>query len=265
MTPSKALSVADSRLIDIDFNDEKKYMTGLEALGYLTFVRTYAKEGETFEDTINRYLDFFKKRYPHMTKKINYYGHALHQKLAIGSMRMMQFAGPAVEHENFRAYNCSFTSVSDFKDFSDILYLLCCGAGVGVSVESKYIEKLPIITEGEEDIWVIPDTKEGWADSIEMLCKNPKLQFDYSLIRLEGAPLSSGGTASGPEPLRKSHVIIRHILKKANGRRLSAEDVADIACLIAQCVVAGGVRRSSIIILFDTDSMMKYKNLNNYL
>jgi len=249
---------------DFEFDFAHEHMNGSEALGYLTFVRTYAQSGETYEDTIRRYLKFFATKYPNLRGKINSYGHALLQKKAVGSMRMLQFAGEPVDRDNARAYNCSFTGISSVKDFGDVLYLLCCGCGVGISVQYDYINQLPIVSKGHEDLFEIPDSKEGWGDSVQKLILNPNQQFDYSKIRPVGSPLSTGGFASGPEPLIQSHDDIRKILKGKIGERLSPTDVADIVCLIARCVVAGGVRRSSIIVLFEDDEMLNFKNFDKW-
>lgn len=263
ITRKNSLIELDNIVDSYDFNFliEK---TPLKDLGFLTYIRTYAKEGESFKDTVNRYLNYFVKKYPSLEKTIKYYGYAIHGKLVVPSMRMFQFAGIPIDRDNIRAYNCSFTGISSFKDFADVLYILCCGCGVGVSVQQEYINNLPVISEGKEEVFVIQDCKESWGDSIVVLLENPKVQFDYSLIRPEGSPLSTGGRASGPEPLQKTHDDIRKILLNRTGKKLTSVDVADICCLIARCVIAGGVRRSSIIVLFDDEEMMNYKNFDNW-
>jgi hypothetical protein len=100
---------------------------------------------------------------------------------------------------------------------------------------------------------VIPDSKEGWADSIALLLSDYATQFDYSLIRPVGAALTTGGTSSGPEPLKKAHELVRGILQQADGRQLTSLEVHDIVCIVAEAVVVGGVRRSACIVLFDAD------------
>lgn len=259
MTQSQVKIVAASD-IDFDLDFVSNHMNGSEALGYLTFVRTYAQNNEKYEDTVNRYLNFFSEKFPKLKKKIRSYGQAILQKKVVGSMRMLQFAGEGVHRENARAFNCSFTGISSVKDFGDVLYLLCCGCGVGISVQEGFIKSLPIISKGKEELIVIPDSKEGWADSIQQLILNCQVEFDYSQIRLAGSPLSTGGNASGPEPLIETHKDIRKILLNKVGQQLSPTDIADIVCLIARCVVAGGVRRSSIIVLFEDDEMLNFKN-----
>jgi hypothetical protein len=237
--------------------------SGLRSLGELTFLRSYSKDGkENYGQTVERYLDFWRKRFPGLVNQINGYGELLHSKQVVGSMRLYQFSGKAVDDTEVRAYNCVFISPTTFKDYADICFLLCSGAGVGASVESHYVDRLPDVPEGFEQEFVIPDDKEGWSDSFELLLKNRKIRFVYDLIRPAGAKLSSGGTASGPGPLMNAHEEIRRILGDKN--RLTSEDDADIICLIAQAVVSGGSRRSAIIILTDVyDKLMQnYKSGN---
>jgi ribonucleoside-triphosphate reductase (thioredoxin) len=236
---------------------------GLRSLGELTYLRTYSKNAEeNFGQTVERYLDFWRARFPELVKQINGYGEVLHSKQAVGSMRLYQFSGEAVNITEARAYNCVFVSPTSFQDYADICYLLCSGCGVGSSVESHYVNQLPDVPEGFEQEFTIPDDKEGWADSFALLLKNRKIKFNYELVRPAGAKLSSGGTASGPGPLRNAHEEIRRVL--GDKTRLSSEDDADIICLIAQAVVSGGSRRSAIIILSDVyDPLMRnYKSGN---
>lgn len=231
--------------------------SGLRSLGELTFLRSYSKDGkENYGQTVERYLDFWRKRFPGLVNQINGYGEEIHAKRCVGSMRLFQYAGPAVEAAQERAYNCVFVSPTNWKDFADICYLSCCGCGCGSSVESHYVDQLPDVPEGFEQEYVIPDSQEGWADSFELLLRNRKIKFVYDLIRPAGAKLSSGGTASGPGPLKHAHEEIRRVL--GDKTRLTSEDDADVICLIAQAVCSGGSRRSAIIILSDIyDKLMQ--------
>lgn len=237
-------------------------MNGLDALGTLTMLRTYSKEGETWNQICDRYLDFMRNEYPSQKRNIRIYSHAMKNKLCVPSMRLMQFAGETAHKEHLRGYNCAFLAPIDFKDFGDLCYLLAVGAGVGVSVEKEYVSQLPCIGEEKEERVVIGDSKEDWADSFISLLNNPLIEFDYSLIRPKGAPLSSGGSASGPEPLKEAHKEIRRIIK--GKKNIESIDVADIACLIANCIVSGGSRRSALIMLFDSsdEKMLKFKSDN---
>lgn len=222
---------------------------GLRSLGELTALRTYCKEGELWEDVINRYVNFMIDTYPQLEDEIYAMSRCLHNKTIVPSMRLLQFAGEAAKKENFRAYNCAFVAPENFKDFGDLSYLLCCGTGLGVSVEKVYVDNLPAIPPSRRQLVIIPDSKEGWADSWIQLLENPTVEFDYSEIRPAGAPLSTGGTASGAGVLKEGHELIRKLLE--TDKRLTPRDVADICCIIGQTIVAGGVRRSALIMLYD--------------
>lgn len=240
---------------------------GLKFLGELVFNRTYAKTdkkgvNETWEQMCDRieemHLEKFK--YAGIDDIIKGAINSMRAKKIIGSARMQAFAGEGVKRCNTRAYNCAYLPIIDTQCFGEVLYLLACGTGVGYSVASYHISKLPAISEGFEQVFIIDDTKEAWADSIVRLIENPKTQFDYAKIRKKGMPLSTGGLASGPEPLRETHEAIRGILQNAAGRQLKPEEVADINCLIADAIIAGSTRRSATIVLFDQDSMLTYKS-----
>jgi ribonucleoside-diphosphate reductase alpha chain len=224
--------------------------SGLETLADLTFLRSYSKDGkENWSQAVERYLQFFRDKFPKLVHQINGYGVEIMEKRCVPSMRLLQFSGPAVEKENLRGYNCTYISPTLFKDFADIMYLLACGCGVGSSVEAHYVNQLPDLPNGFEQEFTVPDDKEGWADSIMILLMNRDARFIYDLIRPAGSKLSSGGTASGSGPLRFAHEQIRRII--GDKLRLTSVDVADIICIIAQAIVSGGSRRSAIIILSD--------------
>lgn len=160
--------------------------------------------------------------------------------------------------------NCAYTTIESFKDFAEIFYILMCGTGMGYSVRKRHIEKLPEISSGRPQGFIIPDSKEGWADSVAKLLANPRIRFDYSLIRKKGEPLSTGGTASGPEALQTLHARMKSILSKAVGRQLTSLECHDIVCMIADGVVVGGVRRAALIVLFDShdEAMLTCKHGN---
>ncbi len=178
------------------------------------------------------------------------------------SMRAMMTAGPALARENMCLYNCTFLEIDSVQAFSEVLYLLSCGTGVGFSCERRCIEKLPVIPAGElerhPEKLVVPDSGDGWALAfrtlLERLFKGQWSVVDYSLIRPEGAPLKTmGGRASGPVPLRKLFIFAKELINKARGRRLSSLEVHDLVCMVANSIVSGGVRRSALISLSDLD------------
>ena len=165
----------------------------------------------------------------------------------------MQFSGEPIERRQNRAFNCTFLNITKFVDMADLFYQSMSGAGVGYSVKQRHISQLPIISDGiNTEKFVIPDSAEGWSNSLIKLLENPDIQFDYSQIRLMGEPLSTGGTASGPKSLIHMHSNIRQILRKSIGKQLTSFETHRICCLISDCVVVGGVRRC----LLGTDDVL---------
>jgi len=233
-------------------------MKGKKLLSDIAFFRSYSailEDGtkETWEEVCDRYENMLLEKYPHMLTTI--YGAMEHvrAKKVLPSMRGLQFAGNAILRENARLYNCSFVNVTSFKDFADAMYLSACGTGVGYSVQRRHIEQLPVIQARVDAVqfFSVPDTREGWADSMIHLLNDAHTVFDYSRIRPEGTRLSTGGTASGHSHLKVCHEKTRKVLMGAIGRQLRPIEVHKIMTYIADAIVAGGVRRSAMICLFD--------------
>lgn len=182
------------------------------------------------------------------------------------SMRLMMTAGEAVERDNIAAYNCAYIAINNKRKFSEALYILMNGTGVGFSCERQEIAKLPQLpTEMREtdDVIVVADSKIGWAKAfkklISMLWEGDIPKIDYSKIRPAGARLKTfGGRASGPQPLRELFEFVTHTFYKACGRKLTSVEVHDIMCKIGEIVVVGGVRRSALISLSNlSDTRMR--------
>ena len=248
-------------------DDSKKYFRN--PLSEFVYYRTYAKwieeenRRETWIETIERYMDFMKGKLGDSLKESEYkeVREAILKQEAMPSMRLLQFAGPAAEKTNVCAYNCSFVAPSKFEDFGEIIYISMCGTGVGFSVESKNIQSLPQIknqTNKKIPTFVVPDTKEGWADAFVLGMKTwfdgNDIDFDFSLLRPAGARLKiMGGKSSGPKPLIDLLGFTRDRIIRRQGRHLRNIDAHDIICKIGECVVSGGVRRSALISLSDLD------------
>ena len=237
-----------------------------EFLSNLAFYRTYAETKpngtkETWEQCVSRYQDMLLKKYPYLSKEIRGACALVRSKMCVPSMRGLQFAGSAIEKENARLYNCAVVSADCVDSFGEFVYLLMCGCGVGYSVQQVHIEKLGPVPEPSFGGFDIPDSREGWADSIKVLMKDCGAAFNYVAIRQEGAPISTGGTASGPQVLEDAHKSIRAILLSAVGRHLTAREVSDILCICANFVFVGGVRRAACIGLYTPgdESMHGYK------
>jgi ribonucleoside-triphosphate reductase len=212
-------------------------------------------------ETTKRYFDFFKKQLDgKVPKKI--WGLTEHYVNTMGvmpSMRALWAAGPQLEKNHITGYNCCYLPTQDLLAPVELFYILMCGTGVGTSVEERYISKIPAIpkqTSAGAGIFVVPDSREGWADSLKALInalwEGRDLEFDYTKIRPRGARLvTMGGRASGPGPLKKLHEFVRATVLSAQGRQLTSLEWLDIINMIGDVVVVGGVRRSSEITFSD--------------
>jgi len=222
------------------------------------------KRRETWSETVGRYFDFFDEHLKEQHKHdIKSYRKEIEEAVltlkVMPSMRCMMTAGEALKRENVAGYNCSFTAVNRPQAFDEILYVLMNGTGVGFSVETREVEKLPVIAEtfAESDTTiVVADSKLGWAKALKeligMLYVGQIPKWDVSKVRPAGAPLKTfGGRASGPDPLVSLFEFCIEIFKKAAGRKLTSLEAHDIVCKIAEIVVVGGVRRSALISLSD--------------
>ena len=214
-------------------------------------------------ETVDRYIGFMKENLGKKLTDAEYKEvreYILNQG-AMPSMRLLQFAGKAARATNVCAYNCSYIAPESFQDLAEIMYISMCGTGAGWSVESANAEKFPQImpqTGTKLTTHKIDDSKEGWADSLTLGMKTwasgKDIEFDYSAIRPEGTRLKTmGGKASGPAPLQRLLDFSRQVMLARQGRRLRPLDLHDIICMIGDCVVAGGVRRSAMISLSDLD------------
>lgn len=214
---------------------------------------------ELWPEICARYGEMLIERYPHMADDILLNLELVVQKKVLPSMRAMQFAGPAIARNNSRIYNCAYLPVDDIRAFSEALFLLLGGTGVGFSVQLHHIESLPPIRKAEKlKRFLVADSLEGWADSVKVLLKGYFGEseylpdFDYSDIRPKGARLvTAGGKAPGPEPLKICIAHLSAILdRKKNGEKLTSLECHDMMCHIANAVLAGGIRRSAMISLF---------------
>lgn len=232
----------------------------MSLLADIAILRTYSalkRNGtkETWTDIVNRYEQCLIDATPMWVHdNVAAACQLVHEKKVLPSMRFLQFAGEGITRENIRGYNCSYLPIVDHKAFAEVFYILMCGTGVGYSVQRHHVGQLPRVSAGAaEEMFTVPDSKEGWADSVAALMRNPDIRFNYSQVRPAGTLLSTGGTASGPESLVKAHANVRRILQAATGRKLRSLEVHDIVCHIADVVVVGGVRRAALISLFDRD------------
>jgi len=216
---------------------------------------------ETWEELVTRNKEMHQLKFPQLKNEIEEAYKLVYDKKVLPSMRSLQFAGKPIELNNARIFNCSFLPIDDWRAFSEIMFLLLSGCGVGYSVQTHHIEQLPEIkVPTKHKRYLIGDSIEGWADAVRMLCKAyfqgaPLPLFDFRDIRPKGAQLITvGGKAPGPEPLKECLFNLGKIFeRKKNGDRLSSVEVHDMACHIADAVLSGGIRRAALISLFNLD------------
>lgn len=214
---------------------------------------------ETWEETVDRYLTFFddltKNQYTEML--FTRVRSAILNLEVMPSMRALMTAGEALKRENLAGFNCSYLAINNKRSFSEALYILMCGTGVGFSCERQEVANLPTVPavlRFSDDTIVVADSKEGWANAFRKLVSalyNGEIpQVDFSKVRPAGAKLKIfGGRASGPEPLKRLFNFTIDKFRNAGGRKLSSIEVHDIMCMIGEIVVVGGVRRSALISL----------------
>ena len=223
------------------------------------YARWLEEEGrrETWEETVHRYVDFFKEREQLNNEEGQELFDAIQAMEVMPSMRCMMTAGEALKRDNVAGFNCSYLHIDHPRAFDELMYVLMCGTGVGFSVERNFITKLPEVAETfhkTSSTIVVSDSKLGWASAfrelIAMLYAGKLPQWDMSRVRPAGARLKTfGGRASGPEPLEDLFRFCVNIFQKAAGRKLTSIECHDVVCKIADIVVVGGVRRSALISL----------------
>ena len=223
------------------------------------YARWLEEEGrrETWEETVHRYVDFFKEREQLNDEEGQELFDAIQAMEVMPSMRCMMTAGEALKRDNVAGFNCSYLHIDHPRAFDELMYVLMCGTGVGFSVERNFITKLPEVAETfhkTSSTIVVSDSKLGWASAfrelIAMLYAGKLPQWDMSRVRPAGARLKTfGGRASGPEPLEDLFRFCVNIFQKAAGRKLTSIECHDVVCKIADIVVVGGVRRSALISL----------------
>jgi ribonucleoside-diphosphate reductase alpha chain len=221
------------------------------------------KRRETWEELVARNMEMHMKKYPNLKQEIKDNYQFVYDKKVLPSMRSMQFAGKPIEISPNRVFNCAYAPVDDWRVFGEIMFLLLGGTGVGYSVQQHHVDELPEIRKPNPNRtrrYLVNDSIEGWADAVKYLIRSyffggSRLRFDYSDIRPKGARLvTSGGKAPGPQPLKECLVKVEGVLtEKSDGEKLSAIEVHDIVCHIADAVLAGGIRRAALISLFSAD------------
>ena len=227
------------------------------------------KRRETWEQLVGRNEAMHIKKFPELKEEIKTAYEDVYSKNILPSMRSLQFGGKPIEISPNRIYNCAYLPIESVAAFSETMFLLLGGTGVGYSVQQHHVDKLPAVTvpfDKRTKRFLVMDSIEGWADAIKFCMKSylgnkrsSKIEFDYSDIRPKGARLvTSGGKAPGPQPLKECIVKIMGIMdSKKDGDFLTTVEAHDIVCHIADSVLAGGIRRAALIALFSsTDDAM---------
>ncbi len=240
-----------------------------QALADITVFNKYARfdaklnRRENWKEIVTRNMEMHITKYPQMETLIRqYYTSHVYTKKVLPSMRSLQFGGRPILMAENRIFNCAYAPAESVKFFSELMFLLLGGTGMGYSVQKRHIDKLPKVKTPESDMeykFQVQDSIVGWADAVKVVCKafftaGTLPIFDYRDIRDKGSDLvTTGGQAPGPEPLRLCIEALIKILRGAVGRKLTSLEVHDMACIIADAVLAGGIRRAAMISLFDRD------------
>lgn len=255
-----------------------------ELCSEFTFKQTYArylkdkKRRENWGEAVERMMSTHKAFYlPYMTNElkqdISDIEQAIKDKKILGSQRALQFGGDAILEKHWRIYNCTSSYCDRPRFFSESLWLLLCGSGVGFSIQKQHVSCLPVVIDMNQVLqakyktFVIEDSIEGWADALNALVNfffglgEEYPQFSYSRIRKNGSALRHGGKAPGPFALKKALQRIEEVFLKRAGKQLKPIDCLDIVCHAADCVRSGGVRRAALLALFsmDDEEMLKSK------
>ncbi len=274
----------------------KKAPFGFNGLGELVYNRTYSRlkadgKNEQWWETVQRVVEgTFNMQKHHIDahglgwnawkaqhSAQEMYDRIFNMKFLPPGRGLWAMGTPITEEKNLHAAlnNCAFVSTDQLKsDFSKPFAFLMDASMLGVGVGFDTKGENTIILKGtnparNQEVYIIPDTREGWVESLKMLLDSYSLGtgavvFDYTQIRPAGVPIKGfGGESSGPDPLIELHEKSREILDAEIGRPLSITAIVDIMNLIGKCVVAGNVRRSAEIVFGEPDSE-EYLDLKNY-
>ena len=258
-----------------------------QILSDITVFSKYAKyipslsRRETYDEILQRNCMMHMEMYPGLADEIaQVYMSFVADRKVLPSMRSMQFGGAPIFKAPSRIFNCAYAPAEMPSIFSEAMFLLLGGTGMGYSVQSRHVDQLPPLAGPDwcERRFLVGDSIEGWADAIKVLVEayfygKPLPRFDFSDIRPKGAELiTSGGKAPGPEPLAECVKRIEDVMKKAlksrgKGTQLKTIEVHDMLCFIADAVLAGGIRRAALICLFDRndDEMLTCKSGEWYI
>lgn len=248
-------------------------------VGKFTAVRTYCRPTEDHfteswydvcKRTIGALIDHAEGAMPkHVAEEL--FQDMYDMKCTISGRSLWQLGTETVEKNGGGSLdNCQFIPLNELEAFCFLFDALMLGEGVGVSIERKYVYKLPPVKENVSVIekhtkdadFIVPDSREGWVELIRKTLDAYFVtgkSFTYSTVcvRPKGSPIGGfGGVASGPEVLVQGIKNITMILNNRAGSTLRTIDALDIGCILGEVVVSGNVRRSAIIMIGDPDDVL---------
>jgi len=252
-------------------NNGKKFLSDLKF--YTDYAKWLPEKGryETWEEACDAVLDTHLTKYGNKVQSLlDEVRPFYHDKTILASQRNLQFRGEQIFSHEPRIYNCATTYCYTPDVFSKGFYVLLCGTGLGVNMRLEFTKQLPNIQKptGTTETFVVEDSIQGWADAAHVLlstfCEHPSLysnwfgkrvRFDYSQIRPEGALITGGFRAPGPQGLKQSMERIESMLLGALGDKTSITFngivAYDIFMHLSDAVLSGGVRRSAMNIIMD--------------
>jgi ribonucleoside-diphosphate reductase alpha chain len=262
---------------------EREYSGNLmlaESKFYMGYSRWDEAKGgyETWEESVARVMNMHRNKYanimsPELDEALKFAQAAYTEKLVLGAQRALQFGGEQIFKHESRMYNCSVSYADRPAFFNECMYLMLSGCGVGFSVGKKRIAKLPNIARRSQKkvkLYQIPDSIEGWSEAFGVLLssyftegathpeyRGCQVHFDFTKIRPEGAKISGGFKAPGPDGLRaaliKCEDVLENLLIEKPVSRLNTISAYDFVMHMSDAVLSGGVRRSATICVFDKD------------
>lgn len=246
--------------------DEKTKGPFSNTLSEFVYTRTYSRwdydlgRREQWDETVGRYVEFLRTERKIPQQVLDDIRNSILSMDVLPSMRALWSAGEAARRDNTAMYNCAFVPLDSLPSFVELLYILMMGTGIGYSVESQFVNNLPEVAPltGNTIFHVVEDSTAGWADAFRFGLFNwwhgNRVVFDFSEVRPAGAPLRvKGGRASGPEPLKRLFAFAEKTILAAAGRKIRPIEAHDIACMVGEIVMAGGVRRAALISVSDLD------------
>lgn len=245
-------------------------------IGDYIFVSKYARtvhgKKETWDQSVDRVMEMHWKHLADdmiisdsllddLSKEMNFAEKLYRNQVILGAQRALQYGGETLLKHVARNYNCAGSYANRISFFQELMYLLLCGSGTGYSVQKVHVNQLPKmkgVDMSKQTTYVIDDSIEGWSHAVNALIEShyfglPEVVFDSSRVRPKGAFITGGFRAPGPEPLMKCLSKMGKVLGKIRGRKATPFEVHRLACLIADAVISGGIRRSALLCQFDAD------------